>query len=205
MSAKKWIAVVALEMPLAVRGIIGLIGDAQVVRELVTEGTWTHDLLVNFLRAESFWWVVALLGLVLASWATDWWPLRLLRHNETTRPVPPVRLEEEIVPIEEAARWLYSEGNEHVRLLLREGVPSLWPSIPEAGRSYIINAAGPVGYPVYIQRDDGLPWEPLENPDEADDFGDFESIFSKDERERKPLAVRRSDLSRIKEHYERNE
>lgn len=75
-SRKAVVVSFVLQVPLYVRGIIGFIGDAQVVRDLVTEGTWPHDALVGFLKAGNFWIALAVLGLLLFWWAVDWFPLR---------------------------------------------------------------------------------------------------------------------------------
>ena len=87
--AKARVASAILQVPLLIRGAIGLVGDAQVVRDFMSPGTQENEILAAFLSAPWAIWVpFSLAGLGLFAWSLGWWPFRDATEKEASRESP---------------------------------------------------------------------------------------------------------------------
>lgn len=122
-------------------------------------------------------------------------PFELWRESLREREPAP-----EFVMAEEAGHWLYVNGSERLRSVLRSNVPRLWKSIADCGRSYVIEASKEAAFQLYGRREPGLPLEPI-NPTECD-FSTFEQGFGVNDKAPMEIAVRYADLPSILAYYE---
>jgi hypothetical protein len=107
------------------------------------------------------------------------------------------------VPIEDAGRWLYENGNERIREVLRAGVPDPFKSIGAHGAAFFRTLWAEGKCQLYARWETSLSLEPIDYKD--GDFSAFESVFGSDRRQPIDWSVRRQDMPPVLDYYERDE
>lgn len=110
---------------------------------------------------------------------------------------------EDFIALEDAGRWIYENANEQIRDVLRGGVPSPFNSIAEHGIAFVREAAVRQVCLIYGRWEPGLPMEEINVADGT--FTAFEAVFGTERRLASDLSIKRRDLSRILQWYEKDE
>lgn len=105
--------------------------------------------------------------------------------------------EPDFMPIKEAGLWLYNNGSQEMRDVMRAGTPSIFPTIADHGAAFVKDAAARGICQLWGRREAGLVMEKVE----VENFSAFQSLFGDTQRPIIDLSILRSALPAILAYY----
>lgn len=114
--------------------------------------------------------------------------------------VGPVEAPTDLIPLEDAGRWLYANASGALKEVLKGGVPSPFNTIADHAAAYYTTQWQEGRCDLYGRLEPGLPMEKIDPKD--GDFSAFSAVFGSEKRPLLDQSVMRRDLKPVLDYYE---